>query len=137
MLKHSCIMENTHVYQGLSLNVLSENQVQTMLSVYCLTGCDTTSGMFGKGKKTVFNQWMQNSEEYTTLQHLGRALELSGELRRSCCKFIASLYGKKDCLSLSSLRAEKAKLLKLPQHISVLLYTAYDVFINCKFYEML
>ena len=52
------IRENTQIYQGLSPYtsysiLLSENQVQIMLQVYYLigcdtTGCDATSGMFSE-----------------------------------------------------------------------------------------
>ncbi|WAR29752.1 hypothetical protein MAR_003320, partial [Mya arenaria] len=33
------------------INKLTKDQLNILLSVYCITGCDTTSGFFGKGKR--------------------------------------------------------------------------------------
>ena len=109
-----------------------------MLQAYYLTGCNITSGLFGKGKKTVFRLLMQNSEEYTDVQHLGCALELLDDYRRSYCKCIASL-NKKYSLSMNSPCAAKAKLFKAKKNPSpdnsFSLQATCDI--NCSFGEML
>ena len=46
--KHSDLSRFIPIHQ--LCNVLSENQVQIMLQVYWLTGCDTTSGLFSEGQ---------------------------------------------------------------------------------------
>ena len=37
---------------------LTKEQHNILLPVYCLTGCNTCNSLFGKGKKTVYNEMM-------------------------------------------------------------------------------
>ena len=69
------IQESSQIYQGLS--------PYTSYSVFFL--------------KIKYRLLMQNSEEYTDFQHLGSALKLSADHRRSCCKFKASLNNRIVC----------------------------------------
>lgn len=49
---------------------LTTEQRQILLSVYCLTGCDTCSALFGIGKKKVFKLMLGNAKISKRLQVL-------------------------------------------------------------------
>ena len=51
--------------------LLKPSQHAIMLSVYCLTGCDSTSAFYGHGKASAFRIMMQYSEDYIGLEALG------------------------------------------------------------------
>ena len=57
--------------------ILESAQIYKVLSPY------TSYSMFSL--KFKYSLLMQNSEEYTDIQHLGSALALSANHRRSCC----------------------------------------------------
>lgn len=82
-------------------------QRQILLSVYCLTGCDTCSALFGIGKKKVFKLMLGNAKDFQKIASIGMGDGLSIEARNESVKFIGLLYGANNCVSLNKLRTEK------------------------------
>ena len=88
--------------------LLTPQQHQIMLPVYCLTGCDTCSSFYGIGKKTVFKTLMQQADIFQGLSLLGNG-PMTKNVRLTCTNFVGHLYGKPGCVSLNQLRCEKAR----------------------------
>ena len=88
--------------------LLTPEQHQILLSVYCLTGCDTCSSFYSIGKKTVFKTLMQQADLFQGLSLLGNG-PLTKPVRHICTNFVGHLYGKPGCVSLNQLRCEKAR----------------------------
>ncbi|WAQ94372.1 hypothetical protein MAR_006843, partial [Mya arenaria] len=82
------------------INKLTKDQLNILLSVYCITGCDTTSGFFGKGKRRVFKLLTERASNYQPLLNLGEELLLSDLQRTACTRFVISLYGGNDVQTL-------------------------------------
>ena len=85
-------------------DTLANSQLNILLSVYCLTGCDTVSSFWGHGKKAVYRLLMQKSDAFQDLSQLGTNHTLSKAEKVAATKFICNLYGKTDCHSLNALR---------------------------------
>ena len=86
---------------------LTTEQRQILLSVYCISGCDTTSSLFGIGKKKVFKVMLSCAKDFQKIAGMGTDDNLSVETRYECVKFIGILYGASNCTSLNRLRTEK------------------------------
>ena len=89
-------------------DLLSMEQQKILLSVYCLTGCDTVSSFFGHGKRTAYRLMMQKADQFQTLALLGSSQKsVVPEVEQSAMKFVGAMYGKSGCVSLNALRCEK------------------------------
>lgn len=65
--KHTQLSRYIHsIYE-----LLSTMQLRILLSVYCLTGCDTVSSFHGHGKRSAFRVMMQKAEHFQPLAMLG------------------------------------------------------------------
>ena len=97
---------------------LSQEQNNIMMSVYCLTGCDTVSSFYGHGKKSAFKLLLQQLDKFQDLACLGIGPNVPAVGIIAATGFVGALYGTKDCKSLNALRCEKARgkqpLCKLP-----------------------
>ena len=80
-----------------------------MLSVYCLTGCDTVSSFRGHGKRTAYHLMMQKAAMFQPLSNLGKGLTLENDVKAAAIKFVGAMYGKAECSSLNDLRCERAR----------------------------
>ena len=89
-------------------NSLTPAQRNILLSVYCMTGCDTVSSFFGHGKRTVFRIMMKHAERFQELASLGTTPALTRAHELAASKFIGAMYGSADTVSLNTLRCEKA-----------------------------
>ncbi|KAH3718287.1 hypothetical protein DPMN_061089 [Dreissena polymorpha] len=81
--------------------------MKILLTVYCITGCDTTSGFNGKGKKKVFNLFMKYAKTFQNLHDIGEQLNLQKLQKDACEKFVALLYGNEN-LTLNEIRRIRA-----------------------------
>ena len=87
---------------------LSPDEKAILLSVYCLSGCDTVSSFYGHGKATAFRVMKKHASKLKALALLGESPYLSQDTEDACIAFVGSMYGKVDCKSLNTLRCEKA-----------------------------
>ncbi|WAQ95805.1 LOW QUALITY PROTEIN: hypothetical protein MAR_028495 [Mya arenaria] len=90
------------------IDKLTKDQLN-IICLYCITGCDTTSGFFGKGKRRAFKLLTERASNYQPLFNLGEELLLSGLQRTACTRFVISLYGGNDVQTLHQLRCIEAK----------------------------
>ena len=86
-------------------NSLSPQQVNILLPVYCLTGCDTCSSFYGVGKKKAFLVMCKSNPEIAGLSKLGTQENLTVEMKTAAHRFVCLLYGQAQCTSLNSLRS--------------------------------
>lgn len=71
----------------------------TLLSVYVLTGCDTVSYPFNKGKKRVLTAVLDHLEDLSVLGSMGESENervLTEEMFRVVCHLFSILYGRED-----------------------------------------
>jgi hypothetical protein len=89
-------------------DLLSTEQQKIILSVYCLTGCDTVSSFFGHGKRTAYRHMIQKAGQFQPLAVLGSPQELVlRDVEQAAIKFIGAMYGESHCTSLNALRCDK------------------------------
>ena len=63
-------------------------------AVHVLTGCDSTSSLYGIGKKDAFSKLMKHKDDLDGLKNLGTdCTAISDETVSVCFKFIGLLYG--------------------------------------------
>ena len=89
-------------------DTLSPESIRIMLSVYCLTGCDTCSSFHGIGKKKTIQVMCKAAGELSDLADLGTSPSLTDKEKTAALKFVGLLYGHSDCSSLNSIRASHA-----------------------------
>ena len=81
---------------------LGEHHSEAILGFYEMSGCDTTSRLFGKSKTTWWTVFMQCDESIlVAVSQLGMNHELSSQLLNKCEEFICKLLSPKD-VALSS-----------------------------------
>ena len=89
-------------------DTLTTEQQTILLSVYCVTGCDTVSSFFGHGKRTAFRIMMQKADQFQPLGLLGSDEQnISKDVEMAATKFVGYMYGKTNCMSLNALRCQK------------------------------
>ena len=86
---------------------LTPSHRQVLLPIYCLTGCDTVSFLYGHGKGQAFRLMMNHSERYQGMAGLGTGDAITYSQTQACTKFISNMYGK-ESTSLTALRRERA-----------------------------
>lgn len=91
---------------------LTKQQHSILLSIYCISGCDTTSSLRGHGKKTAYRIMMQKAHQLQDLATLGDGKPTSKQ-RAACVKFVGAMYGEANCQSLNALRCKKSQEIKL------------------------
>ena len=52
-------------------DTLSRSQLNILLQIYCITGCDTVSGFYGHGKARAFNILLKHAEILQEMKELG------------------------------------------------------------------
>ena len=82
----------------------SAEQHRIMLSIYCITGCDTTSAFYGHGKITAFKLMMQQTAKFQALATLGTALLIYQHEKVASIRFVSCMYGK-DSEYIDTLRS--------------------------------
>ena len=81
-----------------------------LLAFHSITGCDTTSSFFGKGKKTAWKVWEEHPELTSTFKTLSKPNVKVSDVKRamsSIQNFVVHLYGvhDEDILTCDSARA--------------------------------
>lgn len=88
---------------------IGEEACKTLLFVYALTGCNTTSALFGKSKSSAFKNIIKFKILCEWASHFGSSKDVTKEdLVEIGCKIIVSLYGGNiDTSNLNVLRYEQ------------------------------
>ena len=90
-------------------NSLTKLQYSLLLPLCCITGCDTVSAFFDKGKKKGFKLMMKDAAQFEPCATLGDCLMLEESQISAAAKFVCRLYGDTKCSSLNELRCQKAE----------------------------
>ena len=78
-------------------DMLSKDQLNGMLSLHCLSGCDTTSSLYGKGEK-VLKLLMQDSPKYQPFKDMCEEASLHPIQKYACGTCITDLYSSRHDL---------------------------------------
>jgi len=65
-----------------------------VLCVHALSGCDSTSALFGLGKKTVCNRLSSSADALSSMNILGSISATKEEVKCAGLKLLGLLYGK-------------------------------------------
>ena len=82
-----------YVNMGNLSTILTPEHCKALLGLHALSGCDSVSAFYSKGKKTFFKLLKNNPEYCAPLKSLGEAFEVDVSTRRSIETFICRLYG--------------------------------------------
>jgi len=79
-------------------------KAEVVLAVHAFSGCDSTSALFGLGKKTVWNKLLSSVDTMSWLKLLGSVGATKEAVRSAGLKLLAVLYGGKPDIRLNHLR---------------------------------
>ena len=118
-------------------NMLSCMVVRLLLSVYCLTGCDTVSVFLWLGEEQAFKIIMKDPDRFSQLASLGDSFPLKKEEKVAVTRFVCSLYGDNKCANLNELRCKwltrGCLLLNYHRRKIVFPFILKDVYIKCTY----
>ena len=66
----------------------SSNIANVLIPFHVITGCDHTSGFYGRGKRSVFEKLQKDQEVQHVLQKIVDCLELSDDVRDDMRRFV-------------------------------------------------
>ena len=77
-----------------------------LLAFHCLTGCDTTRYLSGKGGKgEALKYYLKEHRNFENIKCLGNSTELTEEVEISAAKFSVALYNKQIPIEDADLNA--------------------------------
>ena len=78
-------------------DLVLSNIANVLIPFHVITGCDHTSGFYGRGKKSVFEKHQKDQEAQHLLLKVGDCLELSDVVRDDMRRFaLLKIYGGKE-----------------------------------------
>jgi 5'-3' exonuclease len=77
---------------------------QALIGLHCLTGCDSVSAFYGKGKKKALNLLLKDNELCPAFKDLGERFDIDADMVISIEKFVCKLYGQKDVETVNEAR---------------------------------
>ncbi|KAJ1519218.1 hypothetical protein ONE63_011176 [Megalurothrips usitatus] len=84
----------------MEIGVMKDN----VLFAHAMTGCDTTSALFSKGKKTAWNVLLNHSDMREVAAVFMDPAATKNDIVDAGEKFVLKLYGEKGCKNLDELR---------------------------------
>jgi 5'-3' exonuclease len=102
---------------------LDDEISQAMLGLHALSGCDSVSGFYGKGKVKGAKLLFTEKTYQETLGELGMQHDLSENLFNEVQKYVCHLYGQADCIDVNTARYN---LFRLGKHSDELLPPTKD-----------
>jgi len=80
------------------------------VQLHCMTGCDANSGLYGKGKKLVFDQVAKNHVARWQLSWCGESLDLEEEELEQLFEFTRHVtYGDNKSSTIYGARARSGR----------------------------
>ena len=101
---------------------LTSDQLSILLVAYCISGCDTCSFFYGKGKRTIFKLVIQKPYVF---QNCDRDFQ-------ACINFVSVLYGHSD-LKLHEIRCLKARKSTNPRQLPPTENSLYQHYLRCTY----
>ena len=94
-------------------NLVSEEMADCIVPLHCLTGCDANSGLYGKGKLSVYDKVAKSAEAREQLSKCGNSFDIEEEEIEELFEFTRHvIYGYKMSRTMGTARAAKWKAMK-------------------------
>ena len=102
-----------HTGRGINLHTIDLKQIEqsigndvskALIGLHCLTGCDSVSAFYGKGKKRALNILLKDNELCPAFKDLGERFDIDPDVVISLKKFVCKLYGQKDVETVNEAR---------------------------------
>ena len=77
---------------------------KALIGLHCLTGCDSVSVFYGKGKKKALNLLLKDDELCPAFKDLRERFDINPDTAISLEKFVCKLYGQKGIESVNEAR---------------------------------
>lgn len=90
-------------YIPVHLISLAQPMIDNLMAFHAISGCDTTSQLTGKGKKTCWKDFEKNAG-LGHLQELGDSVPCSENAMKGAEKYVCNLYGHGNCESVDQVR---------------------------------
>ena len=87
--------------------LVSREISKVIIPFHILTGCDHTSGFFGKGKKSALNKLKKDKEAQKLLQGVGQNLQLDDNVRKNMKQFVLMKIYEENVDSCGKARTSK------------------------------
>ena len=92
--------------------LVSREISKVIIPFHILTGCDHTSGFFGKGKKSALNKLKKDKEAQKLLQGVGQNLQLDDNVRKNMKQFVLMKIYEENVDSCGKARTSKWRKMK-------------------------
>ena len=86
---------------------MTEEMADCIVQPHCFTGCDANSGIYGKGKSSVYDKVAKSPVARRQLSHCGDTLDLGEEELLKFTRHV--MYGDKNSRTMAETRAAKWK----------------------------
>ena len=94
-------------------DLVTEEMAGCIVQLHCFTGCDANSGIYGKGKSSVYDKVAKSPVARRQLSHCGDTLDLGEKVEEELFKFTRHvIYGDKNSRTMAEARAAKWKTMK-------------------------
>ena len=112
-------------------DLVSINIANLLILLHVITGCDRTSGFYGRGKKCVFEKLQKDQETQHLLQNTGECLELSDGFRDDMRRFVLlKIYEGKETTCAEARPANWRKMKKILYIIIWIELTIYLTYLS-------
>ena len=91
-----------HTGRGINLRTIDLEKIEqsigndvskALIGLHCLTGCDSVSAFYGKGKKKALNLLLKDDKFCPAFKDLGERFDINPDMAISLEKFVGKLYG--------------------------------------------
>lgn len=72
---------------------LTPDFCESLLGLHALSGCDSTSSFYGKGKRKFYHHFNEDATSHRALASLGREFKVPSNVNSNIEKFVCKLYG--------------------------------------------
>ena len=108
-----------HTGRGINLRTIDLKKIEqsigidvskALIGLHCLTGCDSVSAFYGKGKKKALNLLLKDVELCSAFKDLGERFDIDPDMATSLEKFVCKLYGQKGVDTVNEARYDMFRL---------------------------
>ena len=77
---------------------------KALVGLHCLTGCDSVSAFYGKGKKKALSLLLKDNTLCSAFKDLGEQFNITPDMVIALQKFVCKLYGQNDAETVNKAR---------------------------------
>ena len=102
-----------HTGRGMNLRTIDLEKIKqsigndvshALIGLHCMTGCDSVSAFYGKGKKKALNLLLKDNSLCSSLKDLGERFDINPDMAVSLEKFVCMLYGQNEVNTVNEAR---------------------------------